>query len=345
MSLSATGRELAEMHKDSVFKLETEDREEPAVHQRLTARKRLSIELEGAQSLTERIATRAVELGVGVSPARVIVYCDHRRDAVTVKELIDKKCRSRLKAGELVGGHVSELLVGERRVYERTELEGWLDGNGFLGGSTSPPLIPAFLVATSAGEVGVDLDADHLVCDLVAHERMVQRLGRVNRRGGEGRTATVDVFAVRPSEPKTNSPKGKKEEHERNLKRHGRRMASLVQLPRGEDARHDASPAATGELKRAHPEVVDAATTTAPLYPELTRPLVDAWSMTSLKRHEGRPEVAPWLRGWEDEEEPRIDVVWRKFLPCLQTDVDTSVPPTMVAGFFRVVPVHAPERV
>jgi len=33
-----------------------------------------------------------------------------------------------------------------------------------------------FLGATSAGEVGVDLDADHMVCDLVAWERMVQRL-------------------------------------------------------------------------------------------------------------------------------------------------------------------------
>ena len=68
---------------------------------------------------------------------------------------------------------------------------------------------PSFLVATSAGEVGVDLDADHIVCDLVAHERMVQRLGRVNRRGGEGRTAKVEVFAVRP-EAKANARKGRK---------------------------------------------------------------------------------------------------------------------------------------
>ena len=49
-------------------------------------------------------------------------------------------------------------------------------------------------MATSAGEVGVDLDADHMVCDLVPWERMVQRLGRVNRRGGEGRNAQVVVF-------------------------------------------------------------------------------------------------------------------------------------------------------
>ena len=344
MSLSATGRELAEMHNDSVFKLEKEDREEPTVHQRLTAEKRLSVtELEGAQSLTERIARRAVELGVGASPSRVLVYCDRRRDAVTVKELVDKECRSRMKAGELAGDHVSELLVGERRVYERTELEEWLDGTGFLGGSTIPPHAPTFLVATSAGEVGVDLDADHLVCDLVAHERMVQRLGRANRRGGERRAATVEVFVVRP-ELKANARKGEKEEYERSLRTYGRRMASLVQLPHGEDDRHDASPSATGELKRTHPDVVDAATTPAPLYPELTRPLVDAWAMTSLKRHEGRPEVAPWLRGWEDEEDAQTEVVWRKYLPCVHTDADSSVPPAMVADFFRIAPIHATER-
>ena len=344
MSLSATGRELAEMPEGSVFRLEEEDGEEPTVHQRLTARKRLSVtELEDAASLTTCIARRAVEFGDGDTPSRVLVCCHRRTDAVAVKESIDKECRSRKQAGELVGGHESELLVGERRVYERTELEEWLDGNGFLGGSTIPPHAPTFLVATSAGEVGVDLDADHLVCDLVAYERMVQRLGRVNRRGGERRTATVDVFAVRPK-LKANASKSEREEYDRSLRTYDRRMASLVQLPRGEDNRHDASPSATGELKRTHPVVVDAATTPAPLYPELTRPLLDAWAMTSLRRHEGRPEVAPWLRGWEDEEEPQTDVVWRRFLPCLHADAETSVPPSMVADFFRVAPIHATER-
>ena len=344
MSLSATGRELAEMPTDSVFRLEDEDAREPVVNRRLTARKRLSItEFEDARSVTECIARRAIELGEGETPSRVLVYCHSRTDAVAVKESIDRECKNRKKAGELADEHASELLVGERRVYERTGLEAWLDRNGFLGGSKTPPGAPTFLVATSAGEVGVDLDADHMVCDLVAHERMVQRLGRVNRRGGEGRIATVDVFATRP-ELKANARKRDSEEHERDLETHIQRMAPLLRLPRGEDGCRDASPSATVELKRSHPDVVDAATTPAPLYPELTRPLVDAWSMTSLKRHEGRPEVAPWLRGWEDEQEPRTDVVWRTYLPCVHMDGDTSVPHAMVADFFTVAPIHATER-
>ena len=318
MSLSATGRELVEMPADSVFRLEERDAEEPVVHQRLTARKRLKvIELEDERQLTEYIARRAIELGDGDTPSRVLVYCHSRTDAVAVKESIDKECTKRRRAGELANGHVSELLVGERRVYERTGLEAWLGSYGFLGGSKTPPRTPTFLVATSAGEVGVDLDADHMVCDLVAYERMVQRLGRVNRRGGEGRTAIVDVFAVQPK-LKASARKTGKGGPERSLDTYKQQLAPLLHLPRGEDGRRDASPAATAALKRSHSDVVDAATTPSPLYPELTRPLVDAWSMTSLKRHEGRPEVAPWLRGWEDEEEPQTDVVWRRHLPCVQ---------------------------
>ena len=344
MSLSATGRDVVEIPPESVFRLEEQDCEEPVVHLRLTARKRLRVtELSDARSLAECISNRAIEIGGGDTPSRVLVYCHRRTDAVAVKDLIDKEYRRRKGAGELATGCKSELLVGERRVYERAELEKWLEQAGFLGGSTALPRGPTFLIATSAGEVGVDLDADHLVCDLVAYERMVQRLGRVNRRGGEGRTATVDVFAVKP-ELKANARKAEKEEHERNLEAYNQRMAPLRQLPPGEDDRHDASPSATAELKNNHPDVVNAATTPAPLHPELTRPLVDAWAMTSLKRHEGRTEVGPWLRGWEEDEEPQTSVVWRKYLPHVRRDGETSVPRAMAAEFFRSAPVHATEK-
>ena len=344
MSLSATGRELVAMPADSVFRLKEHDAHEPVVHQRLTARKRLRVtQLEDAGKLTECIARRAIELVDDVTPSRVLVYCHRRTDAVAVKESIDKELKSRKKEGQLADGHLSELLVGERRVYERAGLEAWLDRNGFIGGSKTPPEVPTLLVATSAGEVGVDLDADHMVCDLVAYERMVQRLGRVNRRGGEGRNAAVDIFAVCPK-LKANARKSEKDEHENDLATYKRRLAALLRLPPGEDDCRDASPHATVELKRSHPDVVDAATTPPPLYPELTRPLVDAWSMTSLKRHEGRPEVAPWLRGWEDEEEPQTGVVWRRHLPCVHKDGHASVPRAMVADFFRVAPIHATER-
>ena len=341
MSLSATGRDLAEMPPESVFRLEDQDQEEPEVHQRLTARKRLKMtELTDARALTKCIASRAIELGNGDTPFRVVAYCNSRKDAVEVKELIDKECKQRQKSGELAIGCESELLVGERRVYERTELEIWLDQNGFLGGAGALPRAPTFLVATSAGEVGVDLDADHMVCDLVAYERMVQRLGRVNRRGGEDRAATVDVFAVRPQEPKANAREGEKDKYEKDLETYSQRMAPMRQLPRGEDGRRDASPSAVVELKSNHPDVVNAATTRAPLYPELTRPLLDAWSMTSLDEHTGRPDVQPWLRGWVIDP-PQTTIVWRKHLP-VRGGVGAAA--REVEAFFRASPPHISEK-
>lgn len=343
MSLSATGRDMPDT-PESIFRLQDEDRSEPVVHQRLTARKRLEvIELSDPKSLPEHMAKRAVELGTKNSPSRLLVYCNSRRDAVDVKNRIDKECKQRRAVGELATEHNSELLVGERRVHERKGLENWLEQQGFLGGAKTPPTAPTFLVATSAGEVGVDLDADHIVCDLVAYERMVQRLGRVNRRGGDNRTAMVDVFALRP-EVKESARKVEKERSEKILDDLEKRLAPLLLLPCGEDERLDASPSATVELKSTHPEAVNAATTPAPLHPDLNRPLLDAWAMTSLEQHEGRPEVGPWLRGWEEDERPQTSVVWRQHLPRLRTGSQTSVTGGMVAGFFRTAPIHSTEK-
>ena len=344
MSLSATGRDVLDLPPEKVFRLNVEEREEPKANERLTARKRLQVTtLTSREYLTESMARRAIELAGGDSPSRVLVYCDSRKDAVAIKDSIDEECRRMHKAGELAAGNSSELLVGERRVHERRDLETWLDSRGFLGGATDGPDVPTFLVATSAGEVGVDLNADHMVCDLVACERLVQRLGRINRRGGANRQAMIDVFAVRP-ESKVNPKKAEKEKTERAIETFTRRLALLHALPLGEDGRYDASPAMWVDLKSNAADIVDAATTPAPLHPELTRPLLDAWSMTSLKRHEGRPEVAPWLRGWEQDEEPQTAVVWRRHLPYLQHGAQITTPSAMVAEFFRTAPIHATER-
>ena len=206
MSLSATGREAGDIPAKSIFRLAARDRTEALVHQRLTARKGLRIECLDDKSLPElrkqlrkRIANRAVELGADGKPSRVLVYCDSRTDALEVKKLIDTECKGQQRAGQLIEDHKSELLVGERRVYERTELENWIEMNGFMGGSGVSLNAPAFLVATSAGEVGVDLDADHMVCDLVPYERMVQRLGRVNRRGRQGSERQCGCFRNAPA--------------------------------------------------------------------------------------------------------------------------------------------------
>ena len=220
--------------------------------------------------------------------------------------------------------------MGARRVHERERLAAWLTEHGFLGTTDGTPERPTFLIATSAGEVGVDLDADHMVCDLVEWERMVQRLGRVNRRGEK--QSRVEVIAA-----------SRKDDEPERLER---LRAPLDLLPADEDGRRDASPGALVALKdRAAADLrlkaaLDAATTPAPLRPALTRALVDAWSMTSLEKDTGRPEIQPWLRGWETEE-PQTTLAWRRRLPWRE-DLDAPIHHE-VERFFGAAPVHLRE--
>jgi len=229
------------------------------------------------------------------------------------------------------------LLVGQRRVHERDGLSSWLDKHGFTGGSNqAPPEKPTFLIATAAGEVGIDLDADHMVCDLVEWERMVQRLGRVNRRGEK--RSQIEVVAL----PSKETGKGE----ETWPQRMERLRAPLDLLPPLEVGVQDASPGAILALK-ASPEAVirmREAETKQPLRPALNRALVDAWSMTSLEEHTGRPDIEPWIRGWQDDEGPQCAVVWREHLPVrMQAGSVVRVDTDEINEFFEAAPPHLSE--
>lgn len=325
LPLSATGREIKERN----FQIEAEDFQDALVKQRLNARKRLVlINLDTGKNLDEAIAERAWNQRGEAS--RVLVYCNSRKDAVKV----EKQLRDKNKNG---GQKVEiELLTGARRVLERETLLEKLESFGFIAGSRNRLDRPVFLVATSAGEVGVNLDADFIVCDLVSFERMVQRLGRVNRLGlGD---ATIYVYFIQDDAPSASWLNAMELLPETGPK--------AEDLPEGTIAR-DASPAAFENLKeqaRQNPNLakqIAEATSSEPLRPELTRAVVDAWSMTSLKVHAGRPEIEPWLRGWVEKDEPETTVIWRQFLPWPK---DASQPdPSEIEAYFDAAPRHITE--
>jgi CRISPR-associated endonuclease/helicase Cas3 len=87
-------------------------------------------------------------------------------------------------------------------------------------------------------------------------------------------------------------------------------------------------------------DLIERATTQPPLRPALTRALVDAWSMTSLDRHTGRPLIDPWLRGWV-EDAPQTKVLWRNHLPVRAQGAPAS--DNEVEAFFEAAPPHASE--
>ena len=259
------------------------------------------------------------------------MFC-HRRErqddgggpsAQGVKDEIENLAGADRKSGRAERKHHPvELLVGARRVYEHDAVADRLRKLGFIG-EKEPLDRPAFLVATAAGEVGVDIDADHMVADTVAWERMVQRLGRVNRRG-EGE-ADVVVFWGKP----------KKAEAPTDPEQRALAARSVIEqlLHIGDSV--DASPSALRALieraggDAALADLIEAATTPEPLRPALSRALVDAWSMTSLDVHPGRPDVAPWLRGWVDEDR-QTTIIWRRSLPVRDGVADW--PRTLATG-------------
>ncbi len=332
LPLSAT---LGHGPENQPFGLGGDDEADGTVRKRLEAHKSLMVDELGEESdLAEALAERAWDVmqavfeSNGQVPA-VAVFCDFRKDAENVADILRKRVGE-----EMLRPHVI-LLVGGRRMQERQKAADELQEYGLVGNTARTRGEPVFLVATSAGEVGVDLDADHMVSDLVAWERMVQRLGRVNRYG-EGKAHIHVIDQGPPDEKKAGT---------QAVARHRAVRALLDVLPKDSDGGGRAGPGTLRDLA-ANPARVAAATTPMPLYPALTRPLVDAWAMTSLDGHAGRPEVVPWLRGWVEDNEPRTGVVWRRYLPLrFQADSDgPRMPPDRdVRAFFTAAPPQTTE--
>ncbi len=235
-----------------------------------------------------------------LKPRRLLIYCDKRKVAEKLHELLRKEWggkRNEPSRADL------ELFTGARRVLERKLAAERLEELGFIAGSGDAQRnIPAILIATSAAEVGVDLDADDLICDLVPLERMIQRFGRVNRRGGQSDTRVIVL-------------------HPDPLPQKGRHAA---QLPAALEALRklngDASPQALRDLAMRERGLVRQASTPLPLHPPLTLATVESWALTNIAEHPGRPDIQPWLRGWVEDDQPQAEILWREHLPWPQND-------------------------
>jgi len=376
LTLSATGRTQINntTQADATIRLTDGDYKHPVVEKRLKARKVLRLcYLSEQTKLQDKLAEEAWKLaGNGEKAVRILVYADSREVARKAKEAVEKLAKGNKKQGKPEVKIETELFVGGRRVLEREGAKKRLEELGFLAGSKVERTCPVFLFATSAGEVGVELDADHMVCDLVAWERMVQRLGRVNRRGdGDGRIIVVVeeglLSEVELREAKDRGDKLSEKQKEilklfdkrrdanaageklkasdaKKLKAYEARMAQYCALLEIARERGSLSPNSLFKLRECQhlADVFRRATTPEPLRPALTRALIDAWAMTSLEKHTGRPDdIQPWLRGWIEDDPPQTRVVWRKYLP-VRTE---GRPPSRkeIEAFFEAAPPHLSE--
>ena len=271
MELSATSR------GSDVFGLSEKDRAVPEVKKRIHAKKSLHLHLNDDE---KKLADRLAELALQHKDANHAVLVFAR--TVEAVEKIAEKLR---KAGEV------ETLTGTLRGKERDELVKKTIFRRFLPGAEAGGET-VYLVCTSAGEVGVNISADDLVCDLSTFESMAQRFGRVNRFGTRDDTR-VDV--VHPKEFDEN------DEYQSRLKR------TLVLL---RELNGDGNPDALANLDQAKRL---AAFSPPPTILPVSDILFDAWALTTIRdRLPGRPPVEPYLHGLSEQDPPQTQVAWRE---------------------------------
>lgn len=285
MALSATARtKLDGVEHDAPLELTAADRAHPEVVRRIHAPKKLILTPQSATKLGEQLAVTAITRFKD-SGRPVLIFVRLVDDLKIVLEQLQK---AKLEPVQLTGtmrGWERERLLSDPRFLR------------FLPESNRPRDInPAdgtvFLVCTSAGEVGVNISADHLVCDLSTFESMAQRFGRVNRFGLHSDTE-IHVIHPKPHDFGDSAPDPQR-----------KKTLQLLGLLNG-----NASPDALSRL-----DASDRAAAFAP--PPTILPttdiLFDAWSMTSIRdRMPGRPNIEPYLHGIRDWEPPETQVAWR----------------------------------
>ncbi len=361
MSLSATPRANGSDPSNGngltadYFGIVPEDDKDAIVNQRRSAPKCLRTVAIGAGKdvLAKELANAALEQGK--TPARVLIYVRSPEAAVKVAGAIEKEL------GDGGSARVARL-TGTIRGFERDGLASGRVLSAFKAAPNRPPLEQSlYLVSTSAGEVGADFDADHLVCDLTTLDSMAQRFGRVNRLGGEGRSAQVVVVtetsAAGDADSSSPAADGGDEEAARDGKQKPRNAYETARLKTRKilekqvaDHGGDVSLAALAAVL-ASPEA-QAAVTPEPTILPATDILFDVWAVTSIAGEmPSRPEVEPYLHGVADWEPPETHVAWRADIARLSRangENDEGQPLPCAAGdldeVFDVFPLRSIER-
>lgn len=199
--LSATPS-LPPPNADSIFRLIPDDENDPRLGDRLLAAQTRQVKIRwitGDENLDQVIGAEAAALGERNQNVAVFV----REPGVAHK--ISKHLQKQFKDRVLT-------ITGRLRGYERDRIERHsvfrrfrLSDEGEEGGEVKESV---FLVGTAAAEVGLDADASAVLCDFASLPTLLQRLGRLDRRGrlsrrfraGQCAAPTMTIF-VKPDVP------------------------------------------------------------------------------------------------------------------------------------------------
>ena len=293
------------------FQLTDADRAHDTVKARIHARKGITFwPVADQKSVADRVADRA--FAHRDSGQAILVYVRRLEDFDKVRQRLSReKCDVEVLTGTMRGMERDALAKTSTRFAR------------FVSGSDAPPATgTVYLVCTSAGEVGIDMSADHMVGDLTPFDSMAQRFGRVNRFGAGD--ASIDVV---------HSPGAPDKEFDRRC---DRTFILLNTLPARSDGRRDASPEALGDLPA---DARRDAFTPEPEIPVTTDVLFDAWSLTTVRdRMPGRPLIADWLHGVEEWQPPEIYIAWREEVGLITDDLLKEYAPEDLLDDFPLKP-------
>ncbi len=300
MELSATSRGGGE-----VFGLSDDDRANNEVAKRIEATKAISLhEIDDEKQLADRIAELAQ--GDHTKNRAVLVFVRKVDDVEKIVKQLPKGATQQL-TGTLRG------LERDRMADPRTE-KGCPIFARFLKPpkadaaeteqwKVKPQLGTVYLVCTSAGEVGVNISADHMVCDLTTFDSMAQRFGRVNRFGD---CKDTEIRIVHPA---------KFDENDLET----RRASTLAII---EKLNGDGSPKALGDIPL---KVRLAAFAPEPTILPASGIVFDAWALTTIKgKLPGRPPVEQYLHGIEDDQALETHFAWREEVALLTGKVGSD---------------------
>jgi len=274
MTMSATSNSA-----DSIS-LSDDDLANATLSQRLKAKK--TVQLRETPQPLKVIAKLALEN----PPARTIVFVQSPRDVVDIADVL-KKQYSNVVA-----------LTGTIRGKERDEL---VDNPVFQAFTLSAePAEPHFLIATSAGEVGIDLTCARMITDASSAASLVQRFGRCNRFAEAKKAEIYVVFSK--SEVKK---KGAEEDYTKKT----RTKWSQDDLDFITELNGDAS---CWNLYQKRGQLAELSKVKS-VVPTLEPAVLDVLSMTSLHHS---IDISDLLRGKESSSR-YVEIAWREETPLL----------------------------
>lgn len=277
--------------------------------ERLQASKTLRL-TNATKATSVKVTAEAAKAEASQPGARVLVVCNTIDRARAVHSELTKL---------LPDGVPALLLIGRSRQYDREAVVS--QALELFGADRIPSSTSAVLVATQTVEVGIDLDATGLVTESASWDALVQRIGRVNRRG---RFDRAEVLVVHDDDPKPavyGPARGF--------------TAEFVEGLVGVDGQADVSPLAIRQLTP--PAKVFSS---QPRVPLLLPAHLDAWTRTGPVPANDVP-LDPYLHGFDAGVAP-VSLAWRDGL----TDSDGEPVSELEANLaIDTIPVRSEECV